>query len=122
MTSKKKILLVDDEPDQTAIVAEWLSAGHEVIALGSPEAALAELAKSTYDLLITDFSMPKMNGAQLIAKAIKLEGCAGLRVILLTGIQDDLAILVIRSIPRIRFVEKPIRKKDFLPIVDEVLN
>jgi two-component system nitrogen regulation response regulator NtrX len=45
------------------------AAGCEVVAVPSGEDALAVLARSTVDLLLTDHRLPGMDGVQLIARS-----------------------------------------------------
>jgi len=63
-----RLMLVDDEPLVRETLAGHLQyAGFSVIAVESAEAALAALdAGETIDLLITDLSMPGMNGVALM--------------------------------------------------------
>jgi signal transduction histidine kinase len=67
-----RILIVDDDPLILMSTADMLGdLGHEVLEAGSGSDALAILASSAeIDLLITDFSMPRMNGMQL-AEAVR---------------------------------------------------
>ena len=67
----KKILVVDDEPFVCDAVKMMLTFdGHEVETANSGKEALATLAKSNFDLVITDFAMPTMKGDEL-ASTIK---------------------------------------------------
>jgi len=62
-----RVLAVDDDPlvlINTGAMLEDL--GHRVIAAGSAREALDRLAEQRVDLLVTDFAMPHMNGAQLV--------------------------------------------------------
>lgn len=65
------VLLVDDEPSVLSIVDLVLRrAGYEVIATPDPEKAL-ELARNAdvpIDLLLTDVSMPRLEGPELAAR------------------------------------------------------
>jgi CheY-like chemotaxis protein len=64
-----KILLVDDELMLRDTVQRLLEfCGHEVETAANGEAALALLAEHSYDIVITDFSMPGMQGDQLAAR------------------------------------------------------
>ena len=73
-TSRARILLVDDDvliAMSTAGMLEDL--GHEVIEANSGASALEMLqANQGVDLMITDFAMPGMNGAQLAIEARRL--------------------------------------------------
>jgi len=63
---KKKILVVDDEPDITASIKNGLSRnGFEVTTFNDPTAALTNYNVNTYDLLLLDIRMAKMNGFEL---------------------------------------------------------
>ena len=82
------ILLVDDDPlisDSTAYLLEDL--GHEVIEADSGANALAVLRSGKkVDLLITDYSMPKMTGMQLAHAARELR--PDLPIVIATGYAD----------------------------------
>jgi signal transduction histidine kinase/CheY-like chemotaxis protein len=82
------ILLVDDDPlisNSTAYLLEDL--GHEVIEADSGASALEVLKNGKkIDLLITDYSMPKMTGMQLASAARELR--PDLPVVIATGYAD----------------------------------
>ena len=84
-TARARILLVDDDvliAMSTAGMLEDL--GHEVIEANSGASALeALLANQGVDLMITDFAMPGMNGAQLAIEARRLH--PHLPILLATG-------------------------------------
>ncbi len=83
--SRARILLVDDDvliAMSTAGMLEDL--GHEVIEANSGQSALEALqANRGVDLMITDFAMPGMNGAQLAIEARRV--VPGLPILLATG-------------------------------------
>jgi two-component system response regulator HydG len=79
-----RILVVDDEPDYCNVMKVILEAnGHMVTCDTSGQAALATLAKKSFDLVITDLMMPEIDGRQLMAE-IK-ERYPGVEVIILTA-------------------------------------
>jgi PAS domain S-box-containing protein len=64
------VMVVDDDTDVRAFIAVALSEmGHRITAEGSGEAALAALADGLPDLVLVDFAMPDMNGAEFAAAA-----------------------------------------------------
>jgi signal transduction histidine kinase/CheY-like chemotaxis protein len=87
-SSSCTVLVVDDDPlisMSTALMVEDL--GHHVVEVNQPSQALDVLRNGQkIDLLITDFSMPKMNGAELAEAARQLR--PGLPVLLATGYAD----------------------------------
>jgi DNA-binding NtrC family response regulator len=63
------ILVVDDDQPTQRVLQLWLELhGHKVICASGGKAALAILAASTVDLVITDVLMPDGNGLDLISK------------------------------------------------------
>ncbi|TPE53293.1 response regulator [Amaricoccus solimangrovi] len=80
-----RILLVDDDSLISMSTADMLEdLGHDVLEANSGEAALRYLdAGEAIDLMITDFAMPRMNGAQLAQAARELR--PDLPILLATG-------------------------------------
>ena len=65
-----RLLVVDDDPTSRATIARTLEAeGHWVDSVAAGETALAALRVEPFDLLIVDFQMPTMNGAELLSHA-----------------------------------------------------
>jgi PAS domain S-box-containing protein len=83
----KKVLVVDDDALvllNTAAMTEDL--GHQVFEAMSGKEALATLASTPIDLVITDYAMPQMNGGQL-ANTIVAEW-PHIKVIVATGYSE----------------------------------
>ena len=79
-----RILAVDDDPIVLLNTATTLSdMGHHVLQAESGPAALDVLAREPVDLLLTDYTMPRMTGAELIDKA--REARPDLKVIIASG-------------------------------------
>jgi CheY-like chemotaxis protein len=65
-TKSRRILLVDDVLHVAEALREMLvSLGHEVEIVADGDTALRRYEPGKYDLVITDYSMPGMNGAEL---------------------------------------------------------
>jgi PAS domain S-box-containing protein len=84
-----RILLVeDDEVARDALMEQLEAFGHKVLSTSGGTDALAILrTREAVDLMITDLSMPGMNGLTLIKQAHGL--CPSLPAILLTGQAGD---------------------------------
>ncbi len=79
-----KILLVDDQPIILEVLQQQLAEdGHAVLTATDGEEALSMLGGQSYDLLITDQSMPGMSGEELAAQV--KEQNPRMPIILLTG-------------------------------------
>src|SRR3712207_4148357 len=62
-----RILIVDDEPAIRFALADLLATdGHEVAEAEHAPAALALAADRAFDLVLTDFRMPRVDGLELL--------------------------------------------------------
>ena len=66
-TPPARILIIEDDPDQSMLFAQVLSmGGYQVQVAGDAEMALGYLAQSAYNLLLVDWDLPVMTGDALI--------------------------------------------------------
>jgi PAS domain S-box-containing protein len=85
------ILLVDDDHAVARVLSEMLSKmGYRVTTVFDPAEALARIriAPGSFDLLITDQTMPGMTGLQLAAAARRLN--EDMRIIVMSGYSEEL--------------------------------
>lgn len=114
----EKILLVDDEPLVRMGTSMMLAdAGYSVIEAAGPEEAIKLIKDGiSIDLLITDFAMPTMNGAELAAELRKSKPT--LPVLMITGFAS-LTEAQAGGLPRLA---KPFRQTELIAHVAEVLS
>ncbi|MDP3956477.1 MAG: response regulator [bacterium] len=87
MNEKPLILLVDDEENFLEIFStELQSAGFEVVAVDSGEAALAKLKEVKPALVLLDVQMPELNGAEILEKIKADPNLSGTKVAFLTNL------------------------------------
>ena len=79
-----KILVVDDNNDLRTIVSKILSRlGYEVSSADSGENGLRIFLKNKFDIVLSDFEMPGMDG---VALACSVKKCSPrTRVVIMTG-------------------------------------
>ncbi|AFU57200.1 putative signal transduction response regulator [Candidatus Nitrososphaera gargensis Ga9.2] len=71
----KRIAVVDDEPDITIVLKRGLEHhGFAVDTFNDPQAVLASFKPGSYDLMIIDIRMPKINGFDLYRELKKRDG------------------------------------------------
>src|SRR5713226_5311453 len=88
------ILVVDDEPMIRRVVGRGLTAaGCTVSYAADGEEALARLGEALPDLVISDVTMPRMDGFELVRRIRSQAATRAVPVILLTG-RDDTEDLV----------------------------
>jgi PAS domain S-box-containing protein len=118
-----RVLLVDDEEALRDLLAQNLEdRGYHVLAAATAEAALALLtAGQAADVLVTDLSMPGMNGIALIRAAQTLR--AELPAVLLTGyVGDEAALAIGGAISGLYSVaHKPIGTNDLVDRIEALL-
>jgi DNA-binding NtrC family response regulator len=68
-----RILVADDDVDVRSAVVQALEAeAHDLVAVGDGATALERLSQTSFDLLITDVRMPRVDGLTLTRRALEL--------------------------------------------------
>ena len=101
------ILLVDDEPNVlSALRRVFRQENYDIVTAASGEEGLARLRERAFQLLISDFMMPGMNGGELLRQARSLQPEA-IRI-MLTGHADVSAVMAaVKSGAVYKFILKP---------------
>lgn len=87
VTPRKRILVVEDDADVRQSIVQSLEVmGHAVTSVSGGPAALESLSNNQPDLLIVDYVMPVMNGAELIG--LVQASWPEISIILATGYAD----------------------------------
>ena len=67
MVDKKRVLLVEDDTDLGEAMEELLEyEGYEVDYIQDPTCVFGLLDKKTFDFIVVDYKMPKMDGLELV--------------------------------------------------------
>jgi DNA-binding response OmpR family regulator len=83
------ILVIDDEFDVAELLAELLGArGHRVATAISGLVGQTLMMNNDYDLVITDFMMPIVDGLQLVEGMRANDRLAGIPVIMISAQRD----------------------------------
>ncbi len=117
------VLFVDDEPSLATLGQRRLEAlGYRVMATTDPAGAVASLrtAPEPVDLVITDYSMPRMNGLELAREIHAI--APALPIILLTGYMDDFSPDALAAAGIRANLKKPISLADLGAIASSVLG
>jgi DNA-binding NtrC family response regulator len=84
MTTRERILCIDDDQDQCDLLETALARlGYVAVSTTSPTAGLEALAKGTFDAVITDIGMGEMEGITLCQRVIDTH--PNVPVLVLTG-------------------------------------
>ena len=89
----KKVLVVDDSvTTRTMIKNILLNIGYMVDAVLDAEEALVKLKLSHYDLIVTDLSMPKIDGYEFIERLRTDEMYADIPIIVMSSLPPKTAL------------------------------
>ena len=111
----KKILIVDDEEViRKFLRINLLKLGHEVIEAVDGAQALEQLARGTYDLLISDVLMPNKNGWELLKAVRSNPRTKDMSVILLTAKNEDADMFQGYELGANYYMPKPLTKDQLL--------
>lgn len=121
----KKIMVVDDEPDQIYVIKKSLEkAGvtYEIITANSGAQCLELLEKNQIpDLILLDIMMPEMSGWTVFDKLKDNATWEKIPIIFLTARTDRIAVNAGGFLGN-DFIEKPFDAKDLMSRIDKVLK
>ena len=113
------VLLVDDEPGVLFTLGELLvDRGHKAIAARSGEEALTKLEEA--DAVVTDLSMPKMDGLELMAQIAQRD--PALPVILLTAHGSEKVAVAAMKQGAYDYVAKPFDIDELAVVIERALE
>ncbi len=116
----KQLLLVDDDDEQTDLLSEYLSAYNiECDIAEDGEVALEKLAKQSYDLIILDIMMPKIDGITLLKK---LPALTDTPVIMLTAKDSDIDRIIGLELGADDYIGKPYNPRELLARINVVIK
>jgi len=119
-----RILLVEDDKDHLSLFTMILErGGYSVDGFTDPAAALSKFKPNSYDLLVLDYRMPKLNGFELYKRIRETE--QETKALLLTAtheqiIDDNAKFLHDQKLFKV--IRKPVSNEDLLEEVDSILN
>jgi CheY-like chemotaxis protein len=120
---KKRIFLVDDEPDICMVYQIVLQdAGYECISYADSVKALQEFRPFYYDLILLDIKMPVLNGFELCKKIRELDNTV--HIIFVTAAEEYYEKFRSQHFPelgKINYIQKPIGNEELVRIVDMIV-
>ncbi|MFW5923374.1 MAG: response regulator [Planctomycetota bacterium] len=115
------ILVVEDEADQRKLLTRYLEMDdHKVKTAADGQKGLRAFRDADYDIVITDRSMPEMNGDELAA-TIKQEG-NDQPIIMLTGFGDMMGASGEKPAGVEEVLSKPVKQTDLQMTIARVIH
>jgi len=116
-----RLLIVDDEVELMAALRETLTdQNYEVVGATSGEEGLKALAERPCDVLLSDLMMPKMDGIQLLRKALEID--PNLVGIIMTGQGTIQTAVEAMKLGAFDYVLKPFKLQSMLPILARAME
>jgi two-component system, NtrC family, response regulator len=121
MADRKKILVSDDEPNLRRVLGAILKReGHEVISAEDGQEALNRLAEHEISTIITDLRMPRVDGMELLRRAI--QDYPDVPVIILTAHGSvDTAVQAVK-LGAFDYIEKPFEQDQIKQVIATALR
>jgi|SRR5215217_1687823 len=120
---KKRILLVDDEPDICMVYQMVLEdAGYECISYTDPVKALKEFKPYFYDLILLDIKMPVLNGFELCKKIREVD--KAVHIIFITASEayyEKFRGQHFADLTKINYIQKPIGNEELARLVNMII-
>ncbi len=120
---KERILFVDDETPLVKLGTRMLSSlGYEVTGITSSEEALDMFLAEpqSFDLVITDMTLPKMTGIDLSREILKIR--PDIPIIICSGFREPSTEEQVKSLGIRAYCMKPLTKKELSRVVRETLD
>lgn len=131
METRKKILIVDDEPDAIEFVRAILSTigNFEILTAADGKEGIMKAQKTIPDLIILDVIMPGENGFYVFYDLRKDNLTKYIPIIMLTGVADKMGMRFFKDDMRkyfdcepVDYIEKPLDPARLISAVESVFN
>jgi response regulator RpfG family c-di-GMP phosphodiesterase len=117
-----RLLVLDDEPAVLASLRETLRReGYDVITAANPFAALDELKRHHFAVIIADHQMPGITGLEFLAQAKEIQPTAT-RILITAVLSLDTVIDAINQGEIYRFIVKPWLREELLVTIKNAVQ
>jgi DNA-binding response OmpR family regulator len=123
MPSRRKVLVVDDKPDELEIARLSLEeAGYAIGTASNGVEALKKVQTVSPDLILLDVMMPGMNGLVVCENLRKNPATASIPILMLTGLRSYFNHLAAFESGATDYLTKPFIPEELIAKVEELLN
>ncbi|MGH9970105.1 MAG: HD domain-containing phosphohydrolase [Pyrinomonadaceae bacterium] len=115
-----RILIVDDEPEITEILADLLSSEHNCQTADSAEDALERLTENDFQLVISDITMPGMSGLEMLPRVKSIS--PNTVVVMISGMQTVESAIGALRLGAFDYLMKPFDLRQVEAVVKRALE
>ena len=118
---KYKILIVHDEPDNSALLYRTLRGKYDITKASSAVEALEILKNKEFNCILSDHKMPQMDGVEFLRRTYEV--CPNTTRLLVTAYSDVKILIDAINYAKIyRYIKKPFNPDELLHIVEASLE
>ncbi|HVQ40423.1 MAG TPA: HD domain-containing phosphohydrolase [Pyrinomonadaceae bacterium] len=117
---RSRILIVDDEPEITAILSDLFENQHDCTTAGSAEEALQKFGKMDFELVVSDITMPGMSGLEMIPHVKNMR--PNTVVVMISGMQTVESAIGALRLGAFDYVMKPFDLRQVEAVVKRALD
>ena len=118
---KYKILIVDDEPDNLALLYRTLRGNYDIAQSTSPLEALKMVEKEHFNCILSDHKMPEMDGVEFLKRTFELSPDT-MRLLVTAYTDAGILIDAINYAKIYRYIKKPYNPDELILIVQNSLE
>lgn len=117
---KKKLLIVDDEKYITQLLTELLENDYQVETANDGIQAFNKLKNGAFDLMLTDISMPNLDGIELLRLA--RAQLPDMNVVMMSGLATTDNVIDALNLGASHFIRKPFKIDDVSNIIKQKMG
>ncbi len=118
----KKVLVIDDSIMIRKMVKSILAGKFEVLEANDGKTGLEVARRSSPDLILLDFVMPKYNGYQTLQAMRRFDNLRDTPVIMISGLKEQVAEHVPEPFVGFEFLEKPFESEVLIERINNLLH
>lgn len=125
MTETKTVMIVDDEPDVLATIAQILDANHyKTIEAEDGQECLEKLKEEIPDVILLDIMMPGLTTREILSAIEKDSRLSKVKIIFLTAIHlleaEEEGLLASQQV--VDFIEKPFTIRRMIDAIEKAIQ
>ncbi len=122
MEDRKKIVVIDDSQVQLRTLSELMKDKYEVVTASAGHIGIEIIKQNGADLVLLDYSMPILDGKQILKMLRSNEETKHIPVVFITGDDDKEDIVEVLKLHPQGYLLKPVKPERLFQTIEEVLG
>ena len=115
----KNILIVDDDPDYAKMVKSWINEDYTVNIVTNGMQTIKFISKKKVDLILLDYEMPVVDGAQVLEMLHSEAATKDIQVIMLTAKDDKESVMKVLELKPEKYLLKSMPPNMWVEEIDD---